>query len=457
MASDTGLDLRRQVIYSVFVRNYSKEGTFEALRRDLDRIQALGADIIWLMPIHPVGELHRKGSLGSPYAIRDYRAVNPEFGTMDDFVRLTRDIHDRGMKCIIDVVYNHTSPDSVLRSEHPDWFFHKEDGSFGNRVGDWWDVIDLDYGTDSEPRSELWAYQIETLKMWAEYVDGFRCDVAPMVPVEFWKRARREVAAVRPGCIWLAETVEPEFVRLNRQSGIACASDSEIYSAFDISYEYDAYWYMNRCITGEGTLAEYAARINLQDEIYPANYVKLRFLENHDRLRAHFLIRDHASLVNWTAFIYFQKGTTLIYAGQEAECTHTPSLFDPDPVDWSGLQGSGAVSASGGKAADRRMSELMRRLAEVKKRYVPEDTSYELHATAQDMLIGMHTANRRSPFDQEGSRLAGIFSMQGKPGSVRVDGFGIPDGIYHDLIGGGTVEVNMGHTYTDGNPVIFEI
>ena len=103
MASDTGLDLRRQVIYSVFVRNYSKEGTFEALRRDLDRIRALGADIIWLMPIHPVGELHRKGSLGSPYAIRDYRAVNPEFGTMDDFTHLCDAAHTLGMKVLIDV------------------------------------------------------------------------------------------------------------------------------------------------------------------------------------------------------------------------------------------------------------------------------------------------------------------------------------------------------------------
>ena len=114
MATCTRKEYRNQVLYSVFVRNYSEEGTFEAVRRDLDRIQSLGVDMIWLMPIHPLGEKDRMGVLGSPYAIRDYRAVNPEFGTVEDFKELVADIHSRGMKCIIDVVYNHTSPDSWL-------------------------------------------------------------------------------------------------------------------------------------------------------------------------------------------------------------------------------------------------------------------------------------------------------------------------------------------------------
>ena len=155
MAQQTPKIYRNQTIYSIFVRNYSPEGTFESVRRDLPRIRTLGVDIIWLMPIHPVGEAQRKGSLGSPYAIRDYRAVNPDFGTMEDFTALVGDIHALGMKCIIDVVYNHTSPDSVLAREHPEWFYRRPDGGFGNRVGDWTDIIDLDY---SQPG--LWDYQI---------------------------------------------------------------------------------------------------------------------------------------------------------------------------------------------------------------------------------------------------------------------------------------------------------
>src|SRR5699024_9364880 len=116
-------------------------GSFRALVPDLDRIKALGTDIIWLMPIHPIGLKGRKGSLGSPYANRDYRSVNPEYGSLEDFKALAEEIHRRGMKCIIDVVYNHTSPDSLLYEQHPDWFYRRPDGRPGNRVGDWTDVI----------------------------------------------------------------------------------------------------------------------------------------------------------------------------------------------------------------------------------------------------------------------------------------------------------------------------
>ncbi len=145
MAVSTQKTLRNQVMYQVFVRNFSDEGTFAAVQSRLDEIKALGTDIIWFMPIHPIGRQARKGTLGSPYAISDYREVNPEFGSMSDFKSLVGAIHGKGMKCIIDVVYNHTSPDSVLSQKHPEWFYHRSDGSFGNRVGDWTDIIDLDY------------------------------------------------------------------------------------------------------------------------------------------------------------------------------------------------------------------------------------------------------------------------------------------------------------------------
>ena len=201
MATNTQKQLRNLTMYSIYVRNYSEEGTFEAVRRDLPRIRALGVDLLWFLPIHPIGRAGRKGTLGSPYAISDYRAVNPEYGTREDFVRLVDEAHRLGMRCLIDVVYNHTAPDSVLAREHPEWFYHRPDGTFGNRIGDWTDVIDLDY---SHPA--LWDYQIETLRQWAAIVDGFRCDVAPLVPLAFWLRAREAVEAVRPGCLWLAET-----------------------------------------------------------------------------------------------------------------------------------------------------------------------------------------------------------------------------------------------------------
>ena len=173
MAKNTDIALRSQIIYSVYVRNHTPEGTFRAVIPDLDRIRALGTDIVWLLPIHPIGEKGKKGSLGCPYANRDYGAVNPEYGTLDDFKALVDAIHARGMKCIIDVVYNHTSPDAVYVAEHPEFYYRKPNGSFGNKTAEWTDVIDLDYSC-----AALWDAQIRHLCYWAGIVDGFRCDVA---------------------------------------------------------------------------------------------------------------------------------------------------------------------------------------------------------------------------------------------------------------------------------------
>jgi glycosidase len=167
-------ELLNSTIYSIFVRNYSEDGTFARVQDDLGRIKSLGAEIIWLMPIHPIGTVARKGALGSPYAISDYRGINPDYGTLEDFRRLVQRAHELGLKVMIDVVYNHTSPDSLLFAQHPDWFYRNADGSPGNRIGDWSDIIDLDFSN-----SDLREYLIESLKYWLEQgVDGFRCDVA---------------------------------------------------------------------------------------------------------------------------------------------------------------------------------------------------------------------------------------------------------------------------------------
>jgi len=425
MAKETKKAYRNQVLYSVYVRNHSAEGSFEGVRRDLERIKSLGVDIIWLMPIHPIGAKARKGPLGSPYAISDYRAVNPEFGTLEDFRRLVDDIHRLDMKCIIDVVYNHTSPDSWLAENHPEWFYHKPDGSFGNHVGEWSDVVDLDY---SKP--ELWDYQIDTLKYWASMVDGFRCDVAPLVPLEFWLRARAEVEAVRPGCFWLGESVEPSFISSVRAEGLPVLSDSEIFQAFDASYEYDIFPYFKDYLEGNLPLSRYAEYINQQETIYPDNYVKLRFLENHDNLRARFVIPDENALLNWTAFLYFQKGITMLYGGQEKSCAHLPNLFGKDPVDWSA-------------GPDR--SEQLKRLYALKKHPLLTDGSYRVQALGGDILYAVHRSRDR--------QLVGIFSLKGACAPVRVSA---PDGLYPNLADGGSVEVKFGKVSCQGRPIIFE-
>lgn len=425
MAWDTSKALRQQVMYCVYVRQYSKEGTFEKVREDLTRIRDLGVDILWLLPIHPIGKTCRKGVLGSPYAIRDYRAVNEEYGTMQDFERLAGEVHRLGMRLIIDVVYNHTSPDSWLAQNHPEWFYHKADGSFGNRIGEWSDIIDLDYN-----RPELWDYQIETLKMWASMVDGFRCDVAPLVPLDFWLRARRKVSRVRPDCLWLSESVEPEFTLGNRARGMVSLSDSEIYQAFDLSYEYDVYHDWVSLLCGEKPLDAYAAALSRQEYLYPDNYVKLRFLENHDRPRAAFLVPDALQRRNWLAFLYFQKGMTLIYNGQEASCESRPSLFDKDPIDWQ---------------AGEDISPQLRALRTLRSHPLMAEGSYSVQDAGNGILRAMYARGER--------RLMGIFSTRGTSAPVRVP---FRDGRYCDLVSRQTVQVEGGLLSVKGEPIVID-
>ena len=427
MAQTTDPALQNQVIYSVYVRAHTPEGTFSAVTPDLDRIKALGADYIWFMPIHPIGVKGRKGSRGCPYANRDYRAVNPEYGTMDDFRRLCDEIHARGMKVMIDVVYNHTSPDSVLWETHPEFFYKKPDGSPGNHVGEWTDVIDLDYSVPA-----LWDYQIESLTQWAALVDGFRCDVASFVPVEFWKKARAAVEAAHPGFVWLAESVHKSFGEEMRGRGLYCATDAEAFEAFDIEYEYDIREVFDAYLKGEVPLSRWTDALNAQETEYPANYNKLRFLENHDQPRIASLVASEDDLKNYTAMLYFLKGATLLYAGQEWENDHLPSLFEKEPID----RGTG-----------KDLTPLLRALRAVKRDALSPDDAFSARAMDKCDVAVMERADA-------GARKLGIFSLRSRAVSVELD---VPDGSYVNLIDGSRVTVLRGALRCDGTPIIFRV
>lgn len=329
MAIDTPKWVRSAVIYEVFPRNHSGDGTLAGLYRDLERIRSLHTDILWLMPIHPVGRAGRKGTFGSPYAIRDYRAIDPELGDERSFRMLVDKAHALGMKVMLDAVYNHTSRDSILLQEHPEWFLRDANGDFATKVPDWSDVYDLDYH-----RQDLWEYQMETLEKWVDLgVDGFRCDVAPLVPLDFWRAARARLGQKKE-LIWLAESVEKSFVKHLRDRGYAAYADPELHVAFDLTYDYDGFEYLKGYFQGRRPLGDYLNHLYIQETLYPAGAVKLRFLENHDNPRAAAVIRDRDSLLNWTAFYALLPGATLLYAGQEIGVRSSPSLFEKDPVDW---------------------------------------------------------------------------------------------------------------------------
>lgn len=424
MAANTSIKLRNKIIYSIYVRNHTAEGTFKSIIPDLDRIKSLGTDIIWFMPIHPIGKENKKGSLGCPYSIYDYRKVNPDYGTLDDFKELADEIHNRGMKCMIDVVYNHTSVDSVLTEEHPQWFYHNENDEIIPRIADWSDVRDLDYGN-----SDLWDYQCETLKMWAKIVDGFRCDVASIVPVEFWKRARSEVASVKSNFVWLAESVDPGFVKFMRDSGFDSYSDSEIYEAFDITYDYDIKSFFYDYAEGKIPLSRYVFELNRQESTYPKNYVKLRYLENHDIPRAAHTFPDIKRLTSWTAFMYFQKGAAMIYGGQEAADTNTPSLFEIDPVNWN---------------TGTDITSLLKNLARVKALPIAANGAYTLTDAGHDIVYG--------EYKSDDNILVGVFSLKDMVENISVP---LPDGEYKNYVDNSSVTVTKGQILCDRPIIIY--
>ena len=425
MAVNTPAFFQKLVIYEVFIRNHGPNGTFADVAADLARIKMLGVDVVWLMSIHPVGQVNRKGSQGSPYAVSDYRAINPNFGNEADFKTLIDTAHQLGLKVMLDVVYNHTSPDSVLAKQHPEWFYCERIGEPAPRFAEWSDVVDLSYHDPA-----LIQYQIDSLLKWVKLgVDGFRCDVAPLVPVEFWQRARQAVAKINPNFIWLAESVHVRFVRFMRSQGYLAHSDGELYQAFDITYDYDIHDEWAACVRGDLSLTDYVKMLEFQDGIYPASYVKLRFVENHDQPRAAALFPNTHQLKNWTAFAAFNKGAFLIYAGQETGTPKLPSLFETEPIIWP----DGTPP----------LSDFLSRLAALKKDPATDG--------AFDILAHDTHIQARWRFQ---SSLYGIFNLRGITGPVPV---GLQDGSYTNLLNDASITVAGGHVDIPQEPVIVRV
>ncbi|MDP2360014.1 MAG: alpha-amylase family glycosyl hydrolase [bacterium] len=310
-------DPARQVIYEVNLRQYTPEGTIAAFQEHLPRLRELGVDILWLMPIHPIGEERRKGGLGSPYSVRDYRDVNPDLGTREDLRRLVATAHALDMRVILDWVANHCAWDNPIVREHPQWLTRGEDGQPRPPVDDWSDVVDLDY-----ERPDLRAWMIESLVFWLREadIDGYRCDVAGMVPTEFWEEARSRLEAVKP-VFMLAEWDDPALA-----------------GPFDMSYAWDLHRAGNAYMKGEASVARLDSLVAGEAERWPAGHLQMRFTTNHDenswngtedeRLG---LAADAFSVLCWTL-----PGMPLIYSGQEAGLSHRLSFFEKDEIPWRG-------------------------------------------------------------------------------------------------------------------------
>jgi len=303
-------------IYEVNVRQYTPEGTFKAFEKSLPRLKDMGVDILWIMPIYPIGELNRKGSLGSYYAVRDYQKVNAEFGTMDDFKHLVAEAHSLGFKVILDWVANHSAPDNYLTHDHPDWYKHDSTGKIIPPVADWADVAAFNYNN-----KDLWNYQIESMKFWIKNadVDGFRCDVAMMVTLPFWKAVRTSLDSTKK-VFMLAEAEGPEFNR----------------HGFDMTYGWELLNLMNKTAKGENSASDFAAYFKKTDSLYSKSDYHMYFTSNHDEnsWNGSEYERMGDAVKCFDVLCFTVPGMPLIYSGQEAAVSKRLKFFDKDTIDW---------------------------------------------------------------------------------------------------------------------------
>jgi len=303
-------------IYEVNIRQYTPEGTFKAFEAHLPRLKELGVDILWLMPINPIGEKNRKGSLGSYYAVKDYKGVNPEFGTLDDFKNLVKKIHELGMYVIIDWVPNHTAWDCEWATKTPDWYTRNHKNEFVPPLGtDWADVIELNYDN-----TDMRAAMIDALQYWVKEadIDGYRCDVAGYVPTDFWNDVRKELDQIKP-VFMLAEWE---------------ARDLHYY-AFDMTYSWKLHEIMQKISKKEADANAIASYIYEEVNTGVPDAYRMTFVDNHDKNSWEGTMQERFGK-NLDAFMVLTAtlGMPLVYSGQEANLDRPLKFFEKDQIDW---------------------------------------------------------------------------------------------------------------------------
>lgn len=309
-------DYASSVLYEMNVRQLTPEGTLRAAMHHLAFLHDMGIDTVWLMPVHPIGARDRKGTLGSFYSVRDYCAVSPELGTMEDLDAFVAEAHRLGMRVLLDWVANHTARDARWIDEHPD--FYERDASGEPAVPwDWTDTAKLDYGNRA-----VWEAQIAAMAFWIEEhaVDGFRCDMAMLVPVAFWQEAARRLRAIRPDLFMLAEAEELNLF----DEG-----------AFDACYAWQMHHLM--CDVAQQRVRVTALRdlLHADGARYPRTAMRLAFTSNHDEnaWSGSEYTRLGAAWEAMTAFAFVApRGLPLLYTGQEVGYDHVFSFFERDPI-----------------------------------------------------------------------------------------------------------------------------
>lgn len=307
---------KNATIYEVNVRQYTTEGTLKAFENHLPRLKKMGVDIIWLMPIHPIGEKNRKGTLGSYYSVKDFYGINPEFGTMKDFQHLVDKIHSMGMYVIIDWVGNHSAWDNPLAKQHPDWYTKTREGNFQPTPWyDWDDVIDFDYDNP-----DLRKYMTDALKYWVKEtnIDGYRADVAGFIPTDFWENARQELDQIKP-VFMLAEWESRDLYK----------------KSFDMTYSWSL-WNELRQAVNHQKLAPLVEYLSHDVNTVPRNAYRMTFTDNHDKnsWEGNPYLNFGPGLKTAIVMTGVVNGIMLCYSGQEAGLNRSLKFFEKDPIEW---------------------------------------------------------------------------------------------------------------------------
>ncbi len=348
--------LSGKTLYEVYLRNFSQQRTFRALTQRLDHLKEQGFDVLWLMPVWEIGEKDRKGSQGCPYAVRDYYTLNAEYGGENKLRELVNEVHKRGMHIIIDMVANHVAPDYRLLENEPGLIQRDEKGNPKRKVAGWSDITDLNYD-NPETREHMRG----VIKYWLEKfnLDGFRCDVAGMVPLDFWKKLIPELEAINPNIYMLAEW---DGAMLHRR-------------AFHSTYD----WVLNELMVlvreGKESAHVLLEWQRLRRDYYPQNALPLRFLENHDKQRAAkvFGVKEQ---IPFLVVVYTFDGLPLVYNGQEIGAMHKPSLFEHEPIEWEN--------------GDADINAIYKRLIDLRKAYplmTSGDIRQHVHNAIPDVLL----------------------------------------------------------------------
>ena len=303
------------VIYEIFPRDFSPEGTLAAVTAKLDTLHALGVNVLWIMPVHPIGEARRLGPLGSPYAARDFYAIDPALGSKADFAHLVEAAHARGMRIILDIAADHTSWDSVMMA-HPEYYTHDAAGKIVSPHG-WSDVAGLNYDNPA-----LRQYMIDMFTYWLKtfHLDGFRCDAASFVPTSFWEQLRPALEAVRPDVLLLAEASKPELMT----------------RAFDLDYGWPLLATFNEVIEHGRPATAIEATWKEQQGAFPQGAEHMLISDDHDEQRA--TVRyGAAGALAASALVFTLPGVPMLYNGMEvgdSTPSGAPALFDKLPLYW---------------------------------------------------------------------------------------------------------------------------